>query len=121
MLDVGSETQAEFVFSKDGNVVTKEFVGVKNFNYEEKLGNNRIWRSKKFKIKVQKGIVYNISLSGGFSRVKMNTKDIVLFKNPGMQDFDNFAYLIQYFYVPKAATEIIFSDEFGEGLNECGF
>lgn len=120
-LDVGSETQAEFVFSKNGNAITKEFVGNENFNYEEKLGNNRIWRLKKFKIKLEKGIVYNISVSGGFSRVKMNTKGIVLFKNPGMQDFDNFAYPMQYFYVPNAATEIIFSDAFGEGLNERGF
>ena len=121
LLDAGSETETEFVFSRDGNVITREFVGTKNFNYQEKLGNTRIWSLKKFKMKVEKGVVYNISLSGGFSRVKMITEGIVLFKNPGMQDFDNFAYPVQYFYVPKAATEIIFSDAFGEGLNERGF
>lgn len=51
----------------------------------------------------------------------MKTEGVVLFKNPGMQDFVNAAYAVQYFYVPKAATEIIFSDGYGEGLNRSGF
>ena len=120
-LDVGAEYDAEFIFSSEGNVITKEFVGSKNFDYREQLINNRTWSLKKFKIKIEKGVMYNINLSGGFSRVKMKTEGIVLFKNPGMQDFDNAAYPVQYFYVPKAATEIIFSDGYGEGLNGRGF
>lgn len=120
-LDVGAEYDSEFVFSTDGSVIKKEFVGTKNFDYKEKLVNGRIWSLKKFKIKVEKGVMYHINLSGGFSRVKMKTEGIVLFKNPGMQDFDNAAYPLQYFYVPKAATEIIFSDGYAEGLNERGY
>ena len=120
-LDVGAEYDSEFIFSSEGKVLTKEFVGTKNFDYKEKLANNRIWSLKKFKMKVEKGVMYNINLSGGFSRLKMKTEGIVLFKNPGMQDFDNAAYPVQYFYVPKAATEIIFSDGYGEGLNGRGF
>ena len=121
LLDVGSETEADFVFSRDGNAMTKEDVGTKSFNYKEKLGNDRIWCMKKLKIKIERGVIYDINLSGGFSRVKMITDGIVIFKYPGLQDFDNFAYPMQYFYVPKAATEIIFTDAFGEGLNERGF
>ena len=36
-LDVGAEFDAEFVFSSEEKVMTKEFVGKKNFDYEEKL------------------------------------------------------------------------------------
>ena len=53
--------------------------------------------------------------------MKMKTEGIVVFKNPGTQYFDNAGYPLQYFYVPKSATEIIFSDAFEEGFNGRGF
>ena len=121
LFDVGAQYESVFMFNRDGNTIIKEFVGTKNFTYQETLGNKGIWSMKKFNMKVEKGVIYNINLSGGFSRVKMRTEGIVLFKNPGMQDFDNAAYPMQYFYVPKAATEIIFSDLYAEGLNGRGF
>lgn len=119
--DAGAEGMATLEINTGDNFIEKEQVGSQNFDYKETLVSDRTWSMKKFQLKVEKGKVYNINLSGGFSRIKMQTPGIVLFKNPGLQDFDNYAYPVQYFYVPKAATEIIFYDAFAEGLNERGY
>ncbi|MGJ7031892.1 DUF4838 domain-containing protein [Niabella hirudinis] len=119
-IDVGAETETPFVFSDEDQVLIREDVGKSNKDYTETIM-GRSWGMKKFQIPVEKGKRYRLQTSYGFARVKMNTPGIVLFKNPGAEDFDNYAYPVQYFYVPKSATEIIYYDAFPGGQNEGGF
>ncbi len=118
--DAGAESNTPLkVFSND-SILIKDTVGQKNNDYTEKAG-NREWKLKRFKMKITKGKTYFIQTSYGFSRIKINTPGVVLFKNPGQQDFDNYAYPVQYFYVPKADTEIVFFDTEPEGRNGRGY
>lgn len=119
-LDAGAEANTPLRLFTDAKVIIEAEVGKNNFDYIERLS-DRSWSMKRFKVSVTKGEWYNIQTSYGFSRIKINTKGIVLFKNPGSQDFDNYQYPVQYFYVPKNAEEIVFYDAEPEGTNGRGY
>jgi len=119
-LDAGAESNTPLKIFTDTSIIVDTVVGTKNFDYSETIA-GREWKLKKFKFKIVKGTTYQVQTSYGFSRVKLNTPGIVLFKHPGGQDFDNYGYPAQYFYVPKAVTEIVFYDAEPEGRNGRGF
>lgn len=119
-LDAGAETNTPLKIFTDDSILVNEKVGTDHNDYSETL-TGRTWKMKRFSINIQKGKTYYIQTSYGFSRVKINTPGIVLFKNPGGQDFDNYQYPVQYFYVPKTTTEIAFFDAHPEGTNGRGF
>ncbi len=119
-LDAGAESNTPLKIFTDTSIIVDTVVGTKNFDYSEKIA-GREWKLKKFKFNIVKGTTYQVQTSYGFSRVKLNTPGIVLFKHPGGQDFDNYGYPAQYFYVPKAVTEIVFYDAEPEGRNGRGF
>lgn len=109
ILDVGAESVTPFKFFTNDKVIVNEEVGTSRFDHKETII-GRTWSMKKYKLNIEKGKTYFLQTSYGFSRIKINTPNIVLFKNPGAQDFDNYAYPVQYFYVPKNAKEIVFFD-----------
>lgn len=119
-LDAGAETNTPLKIFTDDSVLVDEQVGTKDFDYSEDVA-GRTWKLKRFTINIQKGQTYYIQTSYGFSRVKINTPGIVLFKNPGSADFDNYQYPVQYFYVPEDVTEIAFFDAQPEGTNRRGY
>ena len=119
-MDAGAEVTTPLKVYTDNEKIVDESVGNNNYDYKEKLL-GREWSLKKFKLSIVKGKTYYISTNYGFSRVKINTPGIVLFKQPGQQDFDNYQYPIQYFYVPKGTKEIVFYDAEPEGTTGRGF
>ncbi len=119
-LDAGGMTNTDFLITVGGQKIYREFLGKNNSDYTETL-DNRTWFLKKIKITIEKGKEYHIQARSGNARVKVKTSGIVLFKKPGTEDFDNYQYPIQYFYVPQNATEIIFSDPHLEGRNGKGY
>lgn len=108
--DVGNEAgDSRFSLSTDDGIVLNEAVGKNNHDYTETI-DGRTWHLKKYQVKVEAGKTYYARLRGGFNRFKMNS-DIIVYNSHGGDDFDNYAYPVHYFYVPKNATEIIFEDQ----------
>ncbi len=107
------------IFTAD-SVIIDEQVGTTNFDTTEQLA-GRTWRLKSFSFEVKEGVTYFIRTRFGFSRVVMLSPQIVLFKHPGQEDFDNYQYPVQYFYVPLSAKEIVFYDSQPEGTNRRGY
>lgn len=119
-LGAGAETNTPFRLYTDQQVIVEDSVGVKNFDYTTTL-EGRVWKMKTYTVDIIKGTTYYLHTSYGFSRIEIQTPGIVLFKNPGGLDFDNYQYPVQYFYVPKSATEIVFTDAHPEGTNDRGY
>lgn len=119
-IDAGAEFTTPFNLFTNDKVIVKEIVGNTNFDYKEKLG-DRTWSMKRFRVSIIKGKTYSLRTTGGFSRVKMITPGVVLFKNPGGEDFDNYQYPLQYFYVPADVKELVFYDAQPEGANGRGY
>jgi hypothetical protein len=119
-LEVGAESNTIFQFLNNRVEILNETVGKDKFDKIEELS-GRKWHMKKYTISIKKDSVYTITCKGGFNRVVILDNKHVLFKNPSNIDFDNYQYPIQYFYVPKQATEIIFTDAEPEGLNGRGY
>lgn len=118
--DAGAEYQSTIkVVGDEGTLVNQE-VGTGSFDYKETL-HGRTWSMKRFKIQVKAGQTYYLNLAGGFNRLTVKTPNIVLFKIPGREDFDNFSYPTNYFYVPKGVAEIVFQDPYPEGTNGRGY
>ncbi|MEO6907452.1 MAG: hypothetical protein ABI210_06140, partial [Abditibacteriaceae bacterium] len=95
------------VFNDDG-ILINDKVGTGNFDYTETI-NERTWNMKKYSLKVEAGKKYYARFRGGFNRFKMNS-DIIVYNAHQEDDFDNYAYPVQYLYVPKSCDEIIFQD-----------
>jgi hypothetical protein len=119
-LDIGAEGTAALQLWSGEEVFAKETVGATHFDYTEEI-DGRTWKMKRYILPVIKDRLYYIKTSGGFSRLKVNTEGIVLFKQPGAEDFDNYAYPLQYFYVPRNISEIYFFDAQPEGTNGRGY
>lgn len=119
-IDAGAETNGSINIFSDTKSFVKENIGQQAYDYKETISGHT-WYMKKYKITIQKGGIYHIRASYGNNRVKINTPGIVLFKTPGAEDFDNYAYPIQFFYVPEDTKEIIFYDAQPEGTNGRGF
>lgn len=119
-LDAGAETNTPLKIFTDDSVIVSEKVGTDNSDYSEEL-TGRTWKLKHVSFDIQKGKLYHIQTRYGNSRIKMNTPGVVLFKNPGSSDFDNYQYPVQYFYVPEDVNEIVFYDSQKEGLNRRGY
>ncbi len=56
---------------------------------------------------------------GGFGRLQL--PDEVVFVSVGVPAYDNAGYPLQYIYVPSDATEIVYEDRLGPGINRRGF
>ncbi len=109
------------IFTAD-NILIEETVDSANSTFSEvDEGKYHKWYMKKFVVNVVKGETYFIKTERGFGRATIKTPGIVLFSYNGGQDFDNFAYPVKYFYVPKGTKEIAFYDAEPEGLNGRGF
>ncbi|MBO9592154.1 MAG: DUF4838 domain-containing protein [Niabella sp.] len=119
-VDAGAQAETPFTVLLEGSPVFKQTVGKVNSDYTETIG-DKTWSMKRLRIKVEKGKVYTLQTGNGFSRVIIKSPGIVLFKTPGAEDFDNYGYPVQYFYVPRSATEIIFYDALPEGTNGRGY
>ncbi|MCD2425194.1 DUF4838 domain-containing protein [Niabella pedocola] len=119
-LDVGAESETVFSFFSESKEFVRMNVAKSNCDYKE-LVLDRGWNMKRFKFPIEKGKKYWLQTRYGFSRVVVKSEGIVLFKNPGEQDFDNYQYPVQYFYVPKETSEIVFYDKEREGENDRGY
>lgn len=119
-MDAGAESNTQFRVYSHNKSLIDERVGQENFNYIEELTGHK-WFLKRYKLKILKDETYFIETSDGFSRVIINNPGIVLLKNAGNQDFDNYQYPLQYFYVPKDADKIVFYDKEREGINGRGY
>jgi len=95
------------VFSDDG-IMVNDKVGTGNFDYTETI-DGRTWSMKRYRLKVDAGKIYHARFKGGFNRFKMNS-DLIVYNAHNVDDFDNYAYPVQYLYIPKNCTEIIFED-----------
>ncbi|MCO6497412.1 MAG: DUF4838 domain-containing protein [Chitinophagaceae bacterium] len=119
-LEAGAETTTPLKIFTDDTIIIDEEVGEGNYDKTETL-TGRTWKLKAFTFDVEEGKFYQIRTRYGYSRVKINSPGIVILKNPGLADFDNYQYPVQYFYVPKSATEIVFYDKEPEGTNRRGY
>ena len=119
-LEAGAQTNTPFTVYTDQNIIIDEEVGTNNFDKSENI-EGATWKLKMLAFRIVKGEIYHIQTRYGNSRIKIITQGIVLFKHPGDNDFLNSLYPVQYFYVPKSATEIIFYDERPEGFNGRGY
>ncbi|WP_169540133.1 DUF4838 domain-containing protein [Niabella aurantiaca] len=119
-IDAGGLSETPFLMICNGKILVKETIKKESSDYEETLS-GRTWNMKRFKIPVEKGKIYEFETNYGSSRIVMQTPGIVLFKNPGSEDFDNYAYPVQYFYVPQHTQEIVFYDQYPEGTNGRGY
>lgn len=119
-MDAGAQGETSLKIFTDDQSINNEKIGKGNYSHTEII-NNETYYLKKITFPVEKNKKYYVQLSNGFNRLKVNTQGIVLLKVPGQQDFDNFAYPVQYFYVPSDVTEIIFSDAEPEGTNGRGY
>ncbi len=109
-LTLGAEKQtADFTIKNTTEELYKITLGKANAEFEETI-DGRIWYSKNVSINIKKGEMYYISGTFGFNRVVIKDNKTVLVKQPWSEDFDNYAYPKQYFYVPKNATEIVYTD-----------
>ncbi|MEO6908871.1 MAG: hypothetical protein ABI210_13380, partial [Abditibacteriaceae bacterium] len=114
--DAGTETDGEYaksatklsIFTDDG-ILLNETAGSGNFDYLETV-QGHTWSMKKFSLKVEAGKKYYARFRGGFNRFKMNS-DVIVYNAHQEDDFDNYAYPVQYFYVPKDCEEIVFEDK----------
>lgn len=120
-LELGSQNRAAFLLSSSDEKLINEEIGAENFSYKDSAVGDEDWFMKKFTVQIKKGELYRLQSKDTYNRVVLNTANIVLFKNPGEQDFDNYAYPLQYFYVPKNCTEIVFMDAEKEGTNGVGY
>ncbi|HRP17209.1 MAG TPA: hypothetical protein PL128_04365, partial [Ginsengibacter sp.] len=116
----GAESNTPLRIFTTDSVLIDEQVGAVNFDTTEQLA-GRTWRLKSFSFEAKEGVTYFIRTRFGFSRVVMRSPRIVLFKHPGQEDFDNYQYPEQYFYVPLSAEEIVFYDSQPEGTNRRGY
>ncbi|SDC70208.1 DUF4838 domain-containing protein [Niabella drilacis] len=120
IFDLGGEEKPSFRFYTEDEILLYDSVTKLNSAYIDDLG-GRKWWMKTYKVSIMKDKVYHLQINGGSSRVKIKTSGIVLFKNPGIADFDNYQYPVQYFYVPKNTREIVFFDAYPEGTNGRGY
>ena len=65
---------------------------------------------KKYSLKVGAGKKYFARFRGGFNRFKMNS-DVIVYNSHTYDDFDNYAFPVQYLYIPKNCDEIVFEDK----------
>lgn len=111
---VGGESKAKWRILKDDMPVLNGDVDKENSDTVFK--NNRSWNLKKLKLKPGK---YTFSAIYGFN--KLFSRDSILFYREGNQDFDNYAFPVFYFYMPKDVDEVVFSDPEAEGQNGRGY
>lgn len=119
-LDAGAQGETSLRIFTDDQSISNDKIGKGNYSHTEII-NSETYYLKKIAFTVEKNKKYYVQLSNGFNRLKVNTQGIVLLKVPGEEDFDNFAYPAQYFYVPSDVTEIIFFDAQPEGTNGRGY
>lgn len=118
VFNAGSTDSSEFAIYNASGVLLKDKVGVDNTTYTETL-EGQDWFMKHYSLPIQEGQEYSIHFTGYFNRLSMKTK-IPLFRQISSADFDAIGYPPAYFYVPKAATEIVFYDEIGTAVDPMG-
>jgi hypothetical protein len=110
--DAGAErSDADFSLSSDDAVLLRENVGPGHFDSTETF-DGRTWHLKRFTANVEAGKRYTVKLAGGYNRFRMNGNEIVFVERQD-NDFDNYAYPAQYFYVPRSCSEIVYEEGFG--------
>jgi hypothetical protein len=115
----GAIGSSEFTFYTRDEILIKETVGETNHSFSESI-EDKEWKMKRYSIDVKAGKTYQIRLRHGFNRF-VTESPLPLFSSQGYEDFDNYAYPDKYFYVPKNATQVVFSDPHPEGLNGKGY
>lgn len=107
--DAGNESgETRFTVFTDDAILINEKVGTENSDYKETF-DERTWSMKRFNLNVEAGKTYRVRFKGGFNRFKMRS-EVIVFNSRSNDDFDNYAYPVHYFYVPKDCSEIIFED-----------
>lgn len=108
LFDAGVESGASelTVFTNDG-VLLRESLG-ERADYTETI-EGRTWKLRRFSLRVTAGAKYFFRLRGSFNRLKFHSL-VVVFNAHHQDDFDNYAYPVQYFYVPGNCTQLVYED-----------
>jgi hypothetical protein len=108
---------------QNNTTVINDTVSSKKYSNADSIPQKNKYRYhlKSIKVPVAKGSVNELVIDGSYSRLKQIDKSVVLFKKPGVVDFDNYMYPVFYVYVPKDVNEIVFYDKEPEGTNGRGY
>lgn len=99
-------TSALTVFT-DAGILLQETLGERVD--ETEIIEGRTWKLRRFSLTVTAGKKYVFRLRGAFNRLKL-PPPLVVFNAHNPDDFDNYAYPVQYFYVPRKATQLVYED-----------
>lgn len=117
--DFGTEKLAKFICYYDPQNPQKFDVSNQNYDYLESI-DRRKWYMKSIEIKTPRNQIITLKLSGMSHRL-LPKNNIVLLKNPGKEDFDNYQYPKHYFYMPSDVEELVFKDLYPENTNGRGY
>lgn len=94
------------IFTDEGILLKEPLGGLAD--YTETI-EGRTWKLRRFSLTVAAGKTYSFRLRGGFNRFKLHNPEVV-FNAHNLDDFDNYAYPVQYFYVPRGCTQLVYED-----------
>ena len=103
----GEGGSSELTIFTDEGVLLKERLG-ELADYTETI-EGRTWKLRRFSLSVKAGKTYSFRLRGAFNRFKLHSP-LVAFNAHNLDDFDNYAYPGQYFYIPRGCTQLVYED-----------
>ena len=114
----GAQSTGTLTVYNDDQQFIREKIGTDNFTFTDII-DGETWSMKNYSMPVVAGKDYYILFQGGFNRFVMKSQ-VVMLKHQGGIDFDNYDYPAVYFYIPKAATEIVYYDGDRASLAQAG-